>query len=43
MFSESEVTMPDIKIWEKLLTLLCYHEIISTRPLNQRASGKGAK
>lgn len=43
MFSESELTMPDIKNWGKLLTLLCYHEIISTRPLKQRASRKGAK
>lgn len=35
--------MPDIKIWEIWVTFPRYQEIISTRPLKERVSGKDAK
>lgn len=43
IFSGSEVTMPDIKIWEIWVTFQRYQEIISTNPLKGRASRKDAK
>lgn len=43
IFSGSEVTMPDIRIWEIWVTFWRYQEIISTNPLEKRVSGKDAK